>query len=148
MKNKEEQNHEFYMRKCIALAHAAKHRGDSAVGSVIVKNEAIIAEGVEGGKTNNDITYHAEVEAIRQATNLLHTQDLSGCIMYSTHEPCIMCSYIIRHTGISTVVIGVTTGEIGGFSSHLPLLLDNSIKRWRAVPKIISGILEKECAEL
>lgn len=136
------------MQMCIALANIAKQRGDSAVGSVIVKNNVVIGKGIEGGKTYHDITYHAEIEAIRQATKLLKTQNLSDCILYTTHEPCIMCSYVIRHTGIESVVIGITTGEIGGLSSHLPLLADETIKRWTKPPEIIKSILEKECLEL
>lgn len=140
--------HEDYMSFCIDLAKMAKKRGDSPVGSIIVQNGIIIGEGIEGGKTYKDITFHAEIEAIRHATKYLGKQDLSGCIMYTTHEPCIMCSYIIRHTGISLIVIGLTTGEIGGFSSKFPLLSDTTIKRWAAPPILISGILEKECANL
>lgn len=94
---------------------AARQRGDSPVGSVIVYRGNIMGEGVEGGKTHQDISFHAEMEAIRQATAFLQSQDLSECIM---------CSYMIRHTRIKWVVAGITTGEIGGDSSHLPLLAD------------------------
>jgi tRNA(adenine34) deaminase len=140
--------HEFYMKICIDLAKVAKERGDSPVGSIVVKNGKIIGEGIEGGKTHKDITFHAEIEAIRNATKFLAQQDLSDCIMYTTHEPCIMCSYLIRHTKIPILVTGISTGEIGGFSSNLPLLTDTTIKKWTSPPTIIKGILEKECAEL
>lgn len=136
------------MRQCIKLALIAKQRGDSPVGSVIVKDGKVIGEGIEGGKTHKDITYHAEIEAIRQATNLLQTQDLSDCILYTTHEPCIMCSYVIRHTKIQTIVTAISTGEIGGFSSHFPLLADTTIKKWTKPPNLINGILEEECRAL
>ena len=59
-------NHEHYMQKCIDLAIIAKQQGESPVGSVIVKNGEIIAEGFEGAKAHNDITLHAEVVAIRK----------------------------------------------------------------------------------
>ncbi|HSU49485.1 MAG TPA: nucleoside deaminase, partial [Segetibacter sp.] len=74
-------NHEHYMQKCIDLAIIAKQQGESPVGSVIVKNGEIIAEGFEAAKAHNDITFHAEVVAIRKATSLLKSQDLSGCIL-------------------------------------------------------------------
>lgn len=140
--------HETYMNICIELAKIAKQRGDSPVGSIIVQNGVVVGKGIEGGKTHKDITYHAEIEAIRHATKYLGKQDLSDCILYTTHEPCIMCSYMIRHTKIPLIVTGVTTGEIGGFSSKLPLLLDTSIKKWAIPPSLINGILAKECAEL
>lgn len=136
------------MRICINLAKIARQRGDSPVGSVIVRNGTIIGEGIEGGKTHGDITFHAEIEAIRHATKQVGKQDLSDCIIYTTHEPCIMCSYVIRHTKIPLVVVGLTTGEIGGFSSELPLLLDTAIQRWAKPPAVIHGILEAACARL
>jgi tRNA(adenine34) deaminase len=140
--------HEFYMAQCIKLALVAKARGDSPVGSVIVKDGQVIAEGTESGKTNNDITFHAEIEATRQATKNLNSSDLSDCVMYTTHEPCIMCSYVIRHHKINTIIVGLTTGEIGGYSSALPLLLDKTITKWGNPPKIIDGILANECKKL
>lgn len=140
--------HESYMSICIDLAKIAKQRGDSPVGSIIVQNSVIIGKGIEGGNTHKDVTFHAEIEAIRQATKQIEKQDLSDCILYTTHEPCIMCSYVIRHAKIPLVVTGLSTGEIGGFSSKLPLLLDTTISRWTAPPTLINGILEKECADL
>jgi tRNA(adenine34) deaminase len=140
--------HEDFMIACLELALIAKESGNSPVGSVIVKDGGIVARGVERVKEHNDITFHAEIEAIRSATEYLNSQDLSACILYSTHEPCIMCSYIIRHTKINTVVIGLSSGELGGFSSGYPLLLDKKIKHWGKPPKIIQGVLEKDCEEL
>jgi tRNA(adenine34) deaminase len=142
------EQHQYYMSICIDLAKIAKQRGDSPVGSIIVQKGTIIGKGIEGGKTHKDITFHAEIEAIRQATKHLKSQDLSDCVLYTTHEPCIMCSYVIRHTKIPTIVTGLATGEIGGFSSKLPLLLDSTIKRWTVPPTLINGILEKECSTL
>lgn len=141
-------HHEEIMKHCIRLAQQARQRGDSPVGAVIVRDGQLIGSGIEGGKTHQDITCHAEIEAIRQATKQLQTQDLSDCMLYTTHEPCIMCSYVIRHTGIHTVVIGVTSGEIGGVSSALPVLLDQTIQRWRQPPMLITGVLEQECRAL
>jgi len=140
--------HEHFMLRCIALAHIAKSKGESPVGSVIVRNGEIIGEGIEAGKAHIDITFHAEIEAIRKASQFLRSQDLSDCILYTTHEPCIMCSYMIRHTKISTIVSALTTGEYGGFSSQYPLLLDISIHKWGKPPIIISGILEEQCRKL
>ena len=148
MSGMEGYDHEYFMQKCIELALIAKRRGDSPVGSVLVMNGQIVAQGIEGGKTHIDITFHAEIEAIRRATESLKTQDFSDCIMYTTHEPCIMCSYIIRYTKIQTIVVGLLTGDTGGFSSCFPLLLDKTIKSWSKPPTIISGILEMECRKL
>ncbi|MCF2445692.1 nucleoside deaminase [Dyadobacter sp. CY345] len=140
--------HEHFMRRCIELANIAKSNGESPVGSVIVRNGEIIGEGIEAGKANLDITFHAEIEAIRMASQYLKSQNLSDCILYTTHEPCIMCSYMIRHTKITTIVSAISVNQYGGFSSQYPLLLDTTIQKWGKPPLLISGILENECREL
>jgi len=142
------EQHEAYMRICINLATAARHRGDSPVGSIVVLDGRVIGEGIEGGKTHKDITHHAEIEAIRQANVFLGGQDLSGCTLYTTHEPCIMCSYIIRHARIATVVMGVYSGAIGGYSSRYPLLSDTTITTWGPPPMLVAGVLQQECTAL
>lgn len=144
----EQADYEDYMRKCLSLAQIAKARGDSPVGSILVQNGKVVGEGIEGGKTYRDITFHAEIEAIRNARTYLGKTDLSDCILVTTHEPCIMCSYVIRHHKIQLIIVGLSTGEIGGYSSALPLLVDRSISKWAEPPKIIEGILEEECRAL
>lgn len=148
MTKQDEIFYEMLMRKCIGLAKIAKKNGDSPVGSILVRNGNILSEGIESSKARNDLTFHAEIEAIRNATRSLKTNDLSDCMMVTTHEPCIMCSYVIRHYKIKLVVIGITTGETGGFSSASPLLLDQTISKWNHPPEIIIGILEGECRKL
>ena len=148
MTSVEQINYENYMRECIRLAGTAKRRGDTPVGSVIVQNGRIISEGIEGGKTQKDITFHAEIEAIRNVVKALGKTDLSDCIMVTTHEPCIMCSYVIRHHKIKRVIVGLTVPDVGGYSSAYPVLKDTSIKKWIPAPEVITGILEKECREL
>jgi tRNA(adenine34) deaminase len=140
--------HEELMIACIELALTSKESGNSPVGSLIAREGQIIARGVERVRQNQDITYHAELEAIRSATVLLNSQDLSSCTLYTTHEPCIMCSYVIRHTKINTVVYGASSGKTGGVHSPYPILLDDKIKSWGKPPKIVKGVLKKDCEEL
>ncbi len=139
-----ERGHEFYMKSCIDLALVAKARGDAPVGAVVVQGGIIIAEGIEGGTTKKDITFHAEIEAIREANLMTGNTDLSDCILYTTHEPCIMCSYVIRHARIQMVVFGISMVELGGVHSFYPLLTDTKIKKWGKPPRIAKGILERE----
>lgn len=134
----------FMMNRCIELARISKQRGESPVGSVIVCGGSIIGEGIESVKARNDISFHSEVEAIRDACQQLGHRDLSGCVLYTTHEPCIMCSYIIRQTGISKVVFGISAGEIGGYGSKLPVLTAE-LNRWGPPPEVIAGFMENEC---
>ena len=136
------------MQRCIALAKLAKHRGESPVGSIIVYKDQVIGYGVERSRAQQDITYHAEIEAIRRAAFIKKTQDLSDCTLYTTHEPCIMCSYVIRFSYVSTVVFGLATGGTGGYTSQYPILTDKTIKQWKIVPVVIAGILQDQCREL
>jgi tRNA(adenine34) deaminase len=140
--------HEDLMIACLELALIARQSGNRPVGSILVKDGQIIARGVERVKEQNDIGFHAELEAIRGGIELLNSQDLSACTLYSTQEPCIMCSYVIRHTRIHTVVFGTSSVETGGIHSAYPLLLDKKIKKWGKPPKIVKGVLEKDCREL
>ncbi|WP_121965759.1 nucleoside deaminase [Myroides sp. N17-2] len=139
--------HEFYIRKCIELGMLAKRFGDSPVGAILVKEGQIVAEAIEAGKSKKDITCHAEIEVIRRFREENELIDLTGYTMYTTHEPCIMCAYVIRQHKISTVVWSISTGNIGGYSSAYPILKDNTIAKWGGEPVIVKGVLEEECVQ-
>ena len=139
---------EAYMRRAIALARIALANGDTPVGSLVVHKSKIIGEGFEAIKKQMDVSGHAELIAIRNACSALQTFDLSGCTLYSTAEPCFMCSYAVRQTRISHVIIGRPTPTVGGISSHHPILIDAQIPCWGKPPDIVSGFLEAECFAL
>src|SRR5690349_2709502 len=106
-----------YMRRCLQLAEIAALAGDTAVGALIVRGDEVVAEGIERTRATLDPSAHAEVEAIRQACQRLATLDLRGCSLYSTVEPCVLCGYAIRRTGIARVVYGVAAGQVGASTS-------------------------------
>lgn len=138
--------HIHYMKKCIELGKKAMRNGNPPVGSILVQNNTIIGIGMEAGKSMNDITKHAEIEAIRDA--LKQHQSLNDVTLYTTHEPCIMCSYVIRHHQIKTIVYGITSKYVGGKTSDYNLLETESVPKWGKMPEIIDGILEEECLNL
>ena len=140
--------HEAYMRRAIALARIALANGDTPVGSLVVHKRKIIAEGIESVKTQMDVSGHAELIAIRNACSALQTFDLSGCTLCTTAEPCFMCSYAVRQTRVSEVIIGRPTPRVGGISSLHPILTDAKIPGWGQPPDIVSGVLEAECFAL
>ena len=128
----------YYIQRCESLGKDASTKGDAPVGSVIIKNGEIISEAMEAAKSKNDITCHAELEAIRLAVKKMNTPDLSDCIIYSTHEPCIMCSYAIRFYKIKKVVYRHAVNYLGGVSSSTPLLITNEVPpHWGEVPVIV-----------
>jgi tRNA(adenine34) deaminase len=127
-----------FIKRCGILAEGAAAKGDAPVGALITKDEEIISEAIEAAKNKNDITCHAELEAIRLAVRKLKTNDLSDCAIYSIHEPCIMCSYAIRFYKIKKVVYQHTVNYLGGVSSSMPLLITKGTPpHWGDVPVIV-----------
>jgi len=134
-----------FMRQAIRLAQTARDRGDTPVGSVVVRDGCVIGEGIESVRAESDPAGHAEVKAVQQACRNLNTLDLAGCTLYTTVEPCFMCSYVVRSARISRVVIGRSAPHVGGLTSKYPILAAPDIPCWRQPPLVIRGVLEEEC---
>lgn len=79
------------MQQAIQLAEENIKNGGGPFGAIIVKNNKVIASGVNSVTLNNDPTAHAEVQAIREASKKLATFNLKGCVIYTSCEPCPMC---------------------------------------------------------
>lgn len=140
--------HEEFMRRCIQLALLAKEQGNTAVGSVVVFGGKIVGEGVEQLPAGNILAGHAELVACQQAIETLKVRSLEKAILYSTAEPCFMCSYVIRECRIAEVVYGTETEMIGGITSLLPILTATSLNNWNLALKVIGGVLAEECLRL
>ena len=126
------------INRCVALGVSASEKGNAAVGSVIVKDGIIVGEGEEAGISRNDVTCHAEIEALRDAVKRLDTQDLSDCELYTSHEPCVMCSYAIRFYKIKKVVFLHAVPTLGGVNSSFPVLLTDEVSNhWSKPPEVI-----------
>jgi tRNA(adenine34) deaminase len=125
--------HSAYMKRCFELAALAAAEGESPVGSVVVKDGIVLGEASEKSKQLKDITRHAEVLAMLDALNKYGT--CAGATLYSNVEPCILCSYFIRHHRVAEVVFSKPGGELGGASSQYNLLSAN-ISSWGEVPLI------------
>lgn len=136
------------MSRCLELAAKAKQAGKTAVGALIVENGKIISEGFEGEEELPGLLAHAEILAILRALPLVSGGRLDRCILYTTVEPCFMCSYAIRQTGISKVVYGTPAGGTGGALSAYPLLTAADIDPWTTVPEVTGGIMRKACWDL
>lgn len=86
-----ERSHRYYMQEAVKLSKESVKSGGGPFGAVIVKDNEIIARSFNSVTKDNDPTAHAEVNAIRQATQNLQDFDLSGAVIYSSCEPCPMC---------------------------------------------------------
>jgi tRNA(adenine34) deaminase len=133
--------HEFYIRRCIELARRAQATGDVPVGAVVVCNGNIVGEGVEGVKAARDVTAHAEIEALRAAGARLDRLDLTGCTLYTSVAPCVMCAYAIRLARISTVIIGAKSSDAGWIVNGSTVLSNREMLPDRPVPTVIDVII-------
>lgn len=137
-----------FMKHCLNLAEKALALGNPPVGSILVYENRIIGEGIESGKSTGDITNHAEILTVRDAISKGNKALLKDAAMLSTHEPCIMCSYLIRHHKIPKIIFGTAVDFIGGCTSEFKVLETESVPKWEAKPTIIKGVLEDECLDL
>lgn len=96
------------MREAIRLANESVEQGGGPFGAVIVKDGEIIAGSSNSVTIDNDPTAHAEVNTIRKACQKLRTFDLSGCVIYTSCEPCPMCLGAIYWARISKIFYGNT----------------------------------------
>ncbi len=101
------------MRRAIEEAKIALEKDEVPVGAVIVSNNKIIARSHNLTETLNDVTAHAEMQAITSGSNYLGGKYLKGCTMYVTLEPCQMCAGALYWSQISRVVIGASDSHRG-----------------------------------
>jgi tRNA(adenine34) deaminase len=102
-------DHEGFMRRCLKVAAIACNEGNTPVGSVVVLGGEIIGEAGEALPAGTSVTGHAEVLACQAALDRTGRRDLAGASLYTTAEPCFLCSFVIRQLRLALVVHGVET---------------------------------------
>ncbi len=140
--------HEKYMRYAVKLARIALIRGDEPVGAILVFKGEVIGTGVDSVKTTKNVTNRAEIIAINTAIEFVGVEVLKDSFLYSTREPCLMCSYVIRHYEIPQVIYGTPIDYVGGHTSEIQILGTKEIPSWGASPTITTGILEGDIRKL
>ena len=101
--------HNEILHECFELAGQAKKRGDGPFGSVILDGEGeIIARAGNTTGSDGSVIHHAEMNAIKQAELVRGKGSLSGCVLYSSAEPCPMCAAAIAWSGIDSVIFSVS----------------------------------------
>lgn len=110
---------EHFLRAAIELAYANVERGARPFGAVVVKNGEIVATGVNEVISTNDPTAHAEVMAVRAASQKLASPSLAGCAVFASGHPCPMCMAAMRVAGVAEVTYAYSNddGAPYGFSS-------------------------------
>ncbi len=134
------QSDTFYMKQALREAEKALEADEIPVGGIIVCKGHIIARAHNLTERLNDVTAHAEMQAITAAANYLGGKYLTGCTLYVTLEPCVMCAGALRWSQIENVVFGAFD-EQRGFTQ----IQDNLL---HPKTKVKSGLLGDESAEM
>ena len=130
----------FYMRQALIEAEKAAERDEVPVGAVVVCRDRVIARAHNLTETLNDVTAHAEMQAITAAANYLGGKYLNDCTLYVTVEPCVMCAGAIAWAQMGRLVIGAMDDK-RGYQKYAPHALH---------PKtvVIENVMAEECASL
>lgn len=136
----QEKKDEQFMRRALQEAQAALQEGEIPVGCVIVCQDRIIARAHNLTETLNDVTAHAEMQAVTAAAAELGGKYLTDCTLYVTVEPCVMCAGALGWSQIPRVVYGCRD-EKRGFTGYAPRSLHPRCT-------VTGGVLETECRQL
>ncbi len=129
-----------FMQMALVEARQAASAGEVPVGCVVVAEGRLVGRGHNLTETLQDVTAHAEIQAITAAAGSLGGKYLSQCTLYVTVEPCVMCAGAIGWAQITRVVYG-TADPKRGFSVYAPKALHPKCS-------VTAGVLEDECREL
>ena len=136
---------EKYMLEALKEASLAALEDEVPIGCVIVKDGEIIARAHnQRDKTNNPLG-HAEVLAIKKASEIVKDWQLVNCDLYVTIEPCLMCAGAIIQSRIKRVIYGAPDSKGGAFGSSINVLNVSNINHR---PEVVKGVLESECSQV
>lgn len=131
---------EQYMLRALEQAQMAADRDEVPVGVVVVCQDRIIARGHNLTETLNDVTAHAEMQAVTAAANALGGKYLSDCTLYVTVEPCVMCAGALAWAQVGRIVYGAADPK-RGYSVYAPEALHPRTQ-------VTAGVLADECGAL
>ena len=134
-----------FMDLALKQAEIAESAGEVPIGCVIVHAGKIVGRGHNERELRGDPTAHAEVLALRQASEALGSWRLLDCTLYVTLEPCAMCAGAIVLGRVPKVVYGCTDPKAGAAGSVLDVLAEPQLNHR---PEVTGGVLADECAEL
>jgi len=134
------QKDEQYMRKALDEALQAYQQGEIPIGAVVVCHDRIIARAHNLTETLNDVTAHAEMQAVTMAASELGGKYLTDCTLYVTVEPCAMCAGALGWSQVPRVVYGCSDPK-RGYQEYAPRAL-------HARCQVTAGVLEADCRQL
>lgn len=141
-------NHSQLIRKCIKLAEQAVQKGNHPFGALLVLGEEIILTAENTAVTERDWTRHAELNLIRFATQDHDALTLSRCTLYTSTEPCAMCSGAIYRVSIPRVVFGCSAEALGKITGRgLEVTSRQIFAAGKRTVEVVGPILEDEAVE-
>lgn len=129
----------YFMRKALQEAEVAFDKGEIPVGALIVVEDRVIARTHNLTELLNDVTAHAEMQAITSAANFLGGKYLTNCTLYVTLEPCQMCGGALYWSQIAKIVYGASDEQRGFVAMGTKL---------HPKTKVVGGVLADEASEL
>jgi len=140
---------EQMMRLALDEAEISKKKGNKGFGAVVIRGEEILGKAHDMTVTEKDPSLHAEVNAIRRAVRTLGDSNLSGAILFSTCEPCPMCSSLAVWANLTTIVYGISIEEtIQLGRSRIQVSSKEIVERSPVMIEVIGNVLGSECIKL
>lgn len=136
---------EYAMRIALDQAHNAWLAGEVPVGAVIMRHGQVIATGYNRPITTHDPTAHAEIVALRHASDLLKNYRLPECELFVTLEPCAMCAMALMHARFKRVVFAATDPKTGVAGSVIDLFAHKQLNHHT---QIVGGVLAEASSQL
>jgi len=136
---------EFLMREALVQAKKALKKGEVPIGAVVVLGDEIIGRGYNQPITTRDPTAHAEIIALKEASNRLDNYRLNEAIIYTTLEPCLMCSGALVHARIKKIIFAAQDIKSGVVVNNGGLIQSEFLNHKVSFE---GGILEKEASKL
>lgn len=136
---------EMYMAMALEEARAARAIGEVPIGAVVVCDGAVVARGHNRRETDSDPAAHAELIAIREASQRLGRWRLSDCTVYVTLEPCPMCAGLMHQARIARCVYGADDPKAGAVGTLYDLSSDARLNHRFEVTRGVSGA---QCGEI
>ncbi len=134
-----------FMRHALELAARAAEKGEVPVGALVVCDNQVIAEAYNERETRPSALAHAEILALERATEKLGRWRLSGCTLYVTLEPCVMCAGAIVQARLDRVVYGAQDPKGGAVESLYQVLADSRLNHR---PIVEAGVMATECGSV
>jgi tRNA(adenine34) deaminase len=140
----EEELDDLYMGQAVAVANVAGRAGDVPVGAVIVIDGQVVATGYNRRQVSGDATAHAEIEALRAASQYVGNWRVEGT-MYVTQEPCPMCAGALVNARIRRLVYGCDNPKAGAVRTLYQIPTDPRLNHRMDV---VAGVRARECSQI